>query len=308
MMAPMILTEEDVESRLEYADLIPLMRATMAQFSRGEAIQPERQMLPIEPERRYLGVMPAALPHAMGAKLVTFYPKNANTGVHTHNAMIALLDVENGLPLAFVGGRLITEMRTAALSAAVSSVLAKPDSKVLGIVGSGVQANAHLKALKHLFQFSEVRVWSPNKAHADAFAEQNDATSLPLQDTVIDADIVVVATNSKEPVLRGSWLKKGAHVNSVGSPRPNWRELDDDVMRNELVVDSRSAVLLEAGDVILSNARISAEAGELFSGKLSIAPSNTTLFKSVGLAVQDIATARFLYDKIVNSHVDARDT
>jgi thiomorpholine-carboxylate dehydrogenase len=300
MNAPLVMTEEDVEAQLTYADLIPLMKKTMAQFSAGAAIQPERQMLPIEPEQRYLGIMPVALPHAMGAKLVTFYPKNATAGIPTHNAMIALLGVEHGLPLAFISARLITEMRTAALSAAVSSVLAKPDSKILGLVGSGVQAKAHLQALRSLFNFTDVRVWSPTKANADAFADENGAESLPLDQTVIGADIVVVATNSKQPVLRGAWLKGGSHVNSVGSPRPNWRELDDEVMRNEVVVDSRSAVALEAGDIILSKARIAAEAGEVFSGKVVIDPSRTTLFKSVGLAVQDIATAHFLYERAMN--------
>jgi Predicted ornithine cyclodeaminase, mu-crystallin homolog len=294
------MNEEEVEARLSYADLIPLMKATMMQFSSGAAIMPERQMLPIEPEQRYLGIMPVALPHAMGAKLVTFYPKNSAARIPTHNAMIALLDVEHGHPLAFISGRLITEMRTAALSAAVSSVLAKPDSQVLGIVGSGVQAKAHLEALRHLFKFTEVRVWSPTKAHAEAFAEENGAKSLPLDQTVSGADIVVVATNSTQPVLRGAWLKPGAHVNSVGSPRPNWRELDDDVMRNVIVVDSRSAVALEAGDIILSKAKITAEAGEVFSGKIAIDPSRTTLFKSVGLGVQDIATAHFLYERTRN--------
>lgn len=300
MNAPLVMTEEDVEAQLTYADLIPLMKKTMAQFSAGAAIQPERQMLPIEPEQRYLGIMPVALPHAMGAKLVTFYPKNAAARIPTHNAMIALLDVEHGLPLAFISARLITEMRTAALSAAVSSVLAKPDSKILGLVGSGVQAKAHLEALRSLFNFTDVRVWSPTKANADAFADENGAESLPLDQTVIGADIVVVATNSKQPVLRGAWLKRGSHVNSVGSPRPNWRELDDEVMRNEIVVDSRSAVALEAGDIILSKAQIAAEAGEVFSGKIVIDPSRTTLFKSVGLAVQDIATAHFLYERAMN--------
>jgi thiomorpholine-carboxylate dehydrogenase len=163
-----------------------------------------------------------------------------------------------------------------------------------------VQAKAHLQALRSLFNFTEVRVWSPTKANADAFADENGAESLPLDQTVIGADIVVVATNSKQPVLRGAWLKGGSHVNSVGSPRPNWRELDDEVMRNEIVVDSRSAVALEAGDIILSKARIAAEAGEVFSGKIVIDPSRTTLFKSVGLAVQDIATAHFLYERAMN--------
>lgn len=198
-------------------------------------------------------------------------------------------------------GRLITEMRTAATSAAVSRVLANPDSEILALIGSGVQAAAHLQALSVLYDFDEVRVWSRTEANAKAFAEAHKATAMSAKDAVDGADIVVVATNSREPILQGAWLMAGAHVNSVGSPRPDWRELDDAVMANALIVDSREAALTEAGDVILSEAEILAEAGQVFSGEVPIDSKQTTVFKSVGLAVEDLVTARWAYDRFITN-------
>jgi thiomorpholine-carboxylate dehydrogenase len=163
-------------------------------------------------------------------------------------------------------GRLITEMRTAAVSAAVTKYLAAPDAHVLALIGSGVQANAHLEALSQVRDFHEIRVWSRTAAHAECFAEQHNAKAMAIADAVRGADVVVTATNALWPIVQGDWLEPGAHVNAVGSPRPNWRELDDRAMANTLVVDSREAVLKESGDVILSGAEIYAEAGEIFAG------------------------------------------
>jgi thiomorpholine-carboxylate dehydrogenase len=140
-------------------------------------------------------------------------------------------------------------------------------------------------------------VWSRTAAHGARFAEQHNAKAMPIADAVRGADVVVTATNALQPILLGDWLKPGAHVNAVGSPRPNWRELDDRVMANILVVDSREAVLKESGDVILSGAEIYAEAGEIFAGTKAAPSSETTVFKSVGLAIEDIVTAKLVYDK-----------
>ena len=137
--------------------------------------------------------------------------------------------------------------------------------------------------------------------HARRFAEMHHAKAMDLEPAVRGADIVVTATNAVEPFLKGEWLKQGAHVNAVGSPRPTWRELDDEAMHNTLVVDSREAVLKDSGDVILSKAKIAAEAGELFAGSKKLDRSMTTIFKSVGIAVEDIATARLVYDAIEGS-------
>lgn len=296
----MILTisEADVARVLKYDQLIPTMEKALIAFSAGRVIQPVRTMLTIEEGRRFLGIMPAVAPEGMGAKLVCFYPKNSGSGLPTHLAMIALFEPETGRPLAFLDGRLITEMRTAATSAAVTQYLAPEGAKVLTLLGSGVQAHAHLEALRHVCQFAEVRVWSRTAKHARRFADEHGAKAMDLEAAVRGADIIVTATNALEPFLKGEWLKDGAHVNAVGSPRPGWRELDDTAMRNTLIVDSHEAVLKESGDIILSGAHIFAEAGEVFAGLKPVKRSTTTVFKSVGIGVEDIAAARLVYDAI----------
>jgi ornithine cyclodeaminase/alanine dehydrogenase-like protein (mu-crystallin family) len=290
------LDEERVRDLLQWDRLISTMEAALAAFSLGRVVQPVRNMLTIEEGKRYLGIMPAVADDAMGAKLVSFYPGNAGTGVPTHLAMILLFRPDTGEPLAVIEGRLITEMRTAAVSAAVTKYLAAPASRVLALLGSGVQAHAHLQALSRVRSFEEIRVWSRTAAHAERFAERHGAKAMMIEAAVRGADVVVTATNALEPILEGAWLKPGAHVNAVGSPRPDWRELDDAAMANTLVVDSRAAVLQESGDVILSKATIFAEAGEIFAGAKEVPASDTTVFKSVGLAVEDIAAAKLVYE------------
>jgi ornithine cyclodeaminase/alanine dehydrogenase-like protein (mu-crystallin family) len=294
----MFLDETRVAELLTWEKLIPAMEQALAEFSHGRVLQPVRQMLTIEAEERYLGIMPAVAEEAMGLKLVSFYPKNAGTAVPTHMAMILLFRPQTGEPLAVMDGRLITEMRTAAVSAAATKYLAPPDTRVLALLGSGVQAHAHLAALSHLHRYEEVRVWSRTPEHAAHFAAKHRGTvaARSAEAAVRDADVVVTATNALQPILNGAWLKPGAHVNTVGSPRPNWRELDDAAMRNTLVVDSREAVLQESGDVILSGAAIYAEIGEIFAGLKRAPRDQTTIFKSVGLAIEDVATARLVYD------------
>jgi len=235
-------------------------------------------------------------PYAMGLKLVSFYPGNAGTGLPTHMAMIVLFSPQTGEPLAVMDGRLITEMRTAAVSAAATKLLAAPDSRVLALLGSGVQAGAHLQALSQVRSFAEIRVWSRTAEHAERFARQHKIKAMPAEAAVRGADVIVTATNALEPILNGAWLKPGAHVNAVGSPRPGWRELDDNAMANTLIVDSREAVHLESGDVILSGAAIYAELGEIFAGLKPAPTAETTIFKSVGLAIEDVAAARLVYE------------
>jgi ornithine cyclodeaminase/alanine dehydrogenase-like protein (mu-crystallin family) len=290
------LSEADVAKVLKYEALIPAMEKALAAFSAGRVIQPVRNMLTIEEGQRFLGIMPAVTDDAMGAKLVSFYPKNAGSQVPTHTAMIMLFEPQTGQPLAFLDGRLITEMRTAAVSAAVTKRLASEDSRVLALLGSGVQAHAHLQALRHVCDFEEVRVWSRTVENAKRFAAQHGVQAMDLETAARGADVIVTATGATEPFLRGEWLKQGAHVNAVGAPRPTWRELDDAAMRNTLIVDSREAVLKESGDVILSKAPIFAEAGELFAGLKTPPRATTTIFKSVGMAVEDIAAARLVYE------------
>jgi ornithine cyclodeaminase/alanine dehydrogenase-like protein (mu-crystallin family) len=291
----MYLDEDRVRGLLRWDQLIAAMEEALADFSLGRVLQPVRNMLTIEEGQRYLGIMPAVAGDAMGAKLVSFFPQNAATGMPTHMAMIVLFSSQTGEPLAVMDGRLITEMRTAAVSAAATKLLAAPDSRVLALLGSGVQAGAHLQALSQVRSFAEVRVWSRTTEHAERFARQHNIKAMPARSAVRGADVVVTATNALEPILKGAWLKPGAHVNAVGSPRPGWRELDDNAMSNTLIVDSREAVLEESGDVIRSNAPIYAEIGEIFAGRKKAPVAATTVFKSVGLAIEDVAAAKLVY-------------
>ncbi len=292
----MHLDEEGVRAVLRWDQLIAEMESALIAFSAGRVIQPVRNTITIEEEKRYLGIMPAVAQEAMGLKLVSFYPVNEGTAVPTHLAMILLFRPDTGEPLAVMDGRLITEMRTAAVSAAITKYLASPQSRVLALLGSGVQAKAHLEALSHVRHFEEVRVWSRTPDHAQRFAQEHHARAMDAESAVRDADVIVTATNAREPILKGAWVKRGAHINAVGSVRPTWRELDDAVMANVVVVDSREAVLKESGDLILSKAKIYAEVGEIFDGKKPAPVSDTTVFKSVGLAIEDIAAARLVYE------------
>ena len=291
----MFLGEAEVRRLLDWGPLICAMETALTAFSAGRVIQPVRNTLTIEEGKRYLGIMPAVAEDAMGLKLVCFYPGNAGTSVPTHTAMILLFCPETGEPLAVMDGRLITEMRTAAVSAAVTNRVAAPDSRVMALLGSGVQAKAHLEAIRRVRPIEEVRVWSQTPEHAKRFADVNGAIATEAENAVRGADIVVTATNAREPVLKGAWLKPGSHVNTVGSPRPTWREVDDEAMANVLIVDSREAVLRESGDVILSKAEIFAEAGEILAGTKSTPVGQTTIFKSVGIAIEDLAAARLVF-------------
>ena len=298
------LDEAAVREVLHWEPLGQAMEAALIAFSAGRVLQPVRTVLTIEEDKRYLGVMPAVAEGAMGLKLVSFYPANADKGIPTHFAVILLMRADNGEPVAVMDGRLITEMRTAAVSAMVTKHLSSPESRILAILGSGVQAGAHLEALSRVRKFQEVRVWSPTAEHARAFAAKHAIVAAANAEAAVrDADVIVTATSAFEPILQGRWLKPGAHVNSVGAPRPNWRELDDAVMSSSvLVVDSREAAMKESGDVILSGASIYAEAGEIFAGtKSKPASGRTTVFKSLGLAVEDVATARLVYEAIHES-------
>jgi len=295
MQAPTFLDEEQVRKHLPMADLIPAMEKALIDFSAGKVTQPVRQVIAVNPPGGFYGMMPALTPEGLGQKIVTFYPPNAEKGIPTHMALIVLNDPDTGAPLAVVDGRLITEMRTAAVSAAATKLLAPKGAKVLAILGSGVQARSHVEALRLVRQFQEIRVWSPNKSHAEDLAKEIGAKALPAEDAVRDADVVVTVTSSTTPVLHGAWLKRGCHINAVGACRPDWRELDDDAMRNVLFVDSREAAMKESGDVILSGAKIYAELGQALAGKVPPRANETTIFKSLGMAVEDIAAALLVY-------------
>jgi thiomorpholine-carboxylate dehydrogenase len=292
---PFFLNEEQVRKHLRMADLVPVMEKALIEFSAGKVTQPVRSIIKVDPPGGFLGLMPALTPEGLGFKAVTFYPTNAERGIPTHMATIFLVDPETGTPLAIMDGRLITEMRTAAVSAAATKLLAAPDAKILAILGTGVQAHSHMEALRLVRRFEEIRVWGPTNEHAERFAQEIGGKAMPAENAVRGADVIVTATSSKTAVLKGEWLKPGCHVNAVGACRPDWRELDDEAMSNVIFVDSREGALKEAGDVILSSAKIYAELGEALAGKIPSRANESTIFKSLGMAVEDIAAAVLVY-------------
>jgi len=292
---PMILDEDAVRALLRMDELIPAMANALADLSRGKVVQPMRVMMPVGDHGGFLGLMPA-YGGALGAKLVTFYP--SNEGVPTHHALVLLFRPETGEPLVTMDGRLITEMRTAAVSAVATKLLARPEASVLAILGSGVQARSHLEALRLVRAFREIRVWSPRNARA--FARQLGVHAADsAAEAVRGADVVVVATTSRVPVLFGQWLSPGTHINAVGAPRPTWRELDDEILHTaRIYVESREAATRESGDIIAAG-RVDAEIGEVVTGAMRGRESagELTLFKSVGVAVEDVVTADLVYRK-----------
>ncbi len=271
-------------------DLIPAMEKALTDFSEGKVTQPVRSVIKVDVAAAtgFLGLMPALTPEGLGLKAVTFYPSNAEHGIPTHMATIFLVDPQTGMPLAIMDGRLITEMRTAAVSAVATKLLAPADARILAILGSGVQARSHVEALRLVRRFNEIRVWSPTKEHAQLFAEEIGAKSMSAEEAVRGADVIVTTTNSRTPVLKGAWLKPECHVNAVGACRPDWRELDDEAMANVVFVDSRESAMKESGDIILSDAKIYAELGEALAGKVPSRANETTIFKSLGMAVGDL--------------------
>jgi ornithine cyclodeaminase/alanine dehydrogenase-like protein (mu-crystallin family) len=293
----LVLDEASVARLLDMRDLIPAIERALHDLSAGRVVQPVRAVVPVAEHGGFLGSMPAYAGGHLGAKLVTFYPNNQ--GLPTHHALVLLFRAETGEPLVVMDGRLITEMRTAAASAVATARLARTDASVLAILGSGVQARSHLEALRLVREFREVRVWSPRGAAAFARAH---AVSLAASAELAarGADVVVVATSSRTPVVDGEWLAPGSHVNAVGATRPDWRELDDAVMkRTSLFVDSREAALLESGDVRAAS-RPPVEIGEVIAGARPGRQANDeiTLFKSVGVAVEDVASAALVYERL----------
>jgi ornithine cyclodeaminase len=316
-----LLSGTDVATLVTMNDVIAAMEQALRGFSAGEVIQPVRTVLPLG-DRGFLGVMPAVVtePEAVGAKLVTVVPRNAALGLPTHLAAVLLFSPRTGALIGVVDGRTITELRTAAASAVSANLLATEDASVLAIIGSGVQARSHLDALEQIFELSEVRVYSPTPEHQQAFVtDMETITKARMVGTdsahqaVSGADIIVLATSSPEPVVQNEWIKGGAHVISVGACRPDAREMDPAlVRRGRLFVDSRSAALVEAGDIVIgiqeglfSAAHIVGELGEVLGGRVEgrRSPRDVTIFKSLGLAVEDVVAADLVYRRAVQHGV-----
>jgi len=313
-MMTLFLSEGDVRAVLPMPDLIAAMERALAEYSAGRVVQPVRTVLEVGPDHAFFGLMPAALenPPIVGAKLVTVYHRNHERGLPSHLATIVLMDPETGALAAIMDGRYITEARTAAVSAVSVKHLAKPDATTLAVVGSGVQARSHIEAIRHVRPLTDVRVWSPHAEHRDTCAREAAlATGLavrPAADArtaVHGADIVVLATSSRTPVVDDRDVGAGAHICAVGACRPDQREMPSAlVARAHLVVDSRAGALKEAGDLLLAieegvvtDRHIAGELGELVAGGPAArrTPRQVTIFKSLGMAVEDVVAANVAF-------------
>lgn len=287
-----------VSSVLRMQDLIPRVRQAMIDFSSGRVEQPARRILDVKSWGGYFGGMTAVTPDAMGAKLVSFYPGNAERQLDTHMALIVLFDPETGRPLVTMDGRLITRMRTAAVTAAYVDAVARPDVRSLAILGAGEQAESHFEALSLVRQFEDVRIWNRTPERAAALAEQIGARVTDCEGAVRDANVVIAATASKDPVFDGDWLRQGTVVASVGWAGADDGELDAITMSNTVIVDSRDGALTESGNVRRYNAEIHAELGEILDGTASVDTEATIVFESIGMACQDLAAATLVTDKL----------
>ena len=317
-----LITDADAARLVTVDDLIDLMADALRRFSAGEVVQPVRTIVPVGGQAEILGLMPASIPGlpAIGAKLLTVFPRNTSSGLPTHLATVLLFSADTGALVAVVDGRYITDARTAAVSAVSADLLARSESDVMAIIGSGAQARSHLEALDRVFEFSQIRIWSPTPEHQARFLEDMKGVtksrlvgSDSADQAIRGADIVVLATSSSEPVVENEWVKAGAHVISVGACRPSEREMDPALIRRgRLFVDSRAAALVESGDVVLgikdaqfSASHIVGELGELAAGKVEgrRSPREVTIFKSLGLAVEDVMAADLIYRRAIEQGV-----
>ncbi len=317
-----LLNEQQVHSLLPMSDLIAAMESALAKFSAGEVLQPVRSVLTVGPTKAYFGLMPAYLPSpaSLGAKLVTVFADNHKKNLPSHLATIMLLDPDTGGLLAMVDGRYITEARTAAVSAVSTRFLGKPDASTLAIIGSGVQARSHLEAYQHVRQLKEVRIWSPREQSRRQFVDDmSPKAGIPIvaadsaESAVRDADLIVLVTSSPTPVLDDEWVSEGAHVVCVGACRPMHQEMPPMlVKRSRLYVDSRDAAVLESGDIVMNIAdglfdasHIRGELGEVVLGRVAgrKSDSDITVFKSLGMAVEDVVAADLVFRRAVESGV-----
>jgi len=304
---PLWLSETEVREVLTMGELIDAMELALIAFSAGRAVQPVRSVLEIG-ERSFFGLMPALVSDGamLGAKLVTVVPDNPAKGLPSHQAAIVLFDVASGALLAVADGRYITEARTAAVSAVSARHMARRDAAVLAIIGSGVQAHSHLEALPLVRDFREIRAWSPNAVRLRQFVAGHDIIACDSAERAVrDADVVVLATSSTTPVIDESWIAPGTHLVAVGACRPTHREIDPRLVARSLVVaDSRAAAMKESGDILLAIEEgficpdhIHAELGEVASGAKAGRQHDgqITLFKSLGLAIEDVVSAELAY-------------
>jgi ornithine cyclodeaminase len=317
-MATRIVTGEEVRRLLPMAKCVDLMADALASLSRGASLNPLRTFAWLPDRRGLIATMPGYLESgepvggkAFGLKVIGYFPGKREPGVDSHRGFVALFDTDDGEPLAIVDAASITAIRTAAVSGLATRLLARADARVLAILGSGVQARTHLEAVLAVRSPAEVRVWSPAPegcAEYQRWAESAHGVAVEVpagaREAVAGADIVCTTTSSSEPVLFGDWLEPGMHVNAVGASMKAARELDGAaVARSSLFVDRRESAENESGDYLLAlqegaigPGHIRAELGEVVAGlaRGRTCPEEITLFKSLGLAVEDVAAAAWV--------------
>ena len=307
------IDREEVSRRLTYDVCIPIVRDAMIALSAGETMQHLRTILPLS-EGRLFGIMPGAMgPHApFGAKLISVFHENFAKGIQSHQGLVLLFDPESGAPVCVVHAGEITAIRTAAASAAATDALARPEVARLAILGYGEQASTHARAVSHVRKLESITVWGRDKTRAKAFAARTQSelgipvtAALDVASAVAEADIICTVSSAAEPILKGAWVKQGTHVNVVGSSHAIPIEIDDDlVVRARYIADSRASVLAAGAEFLhakaaglIDDTHITAEIGEVFSGKIQgrRTPEEITLYKSLGHVVQDLSTAWHLY-------------
>ncbi len=315
-MGMLIVNQSQVPALLPMDECIQVMEEVLAGLSRGECQLPLRHIMWLPDKRGALGLMPSHWNTAgvIGLKAVTFFPGNEGTELDSHQGAVMLYDADRGSLLAVIDGTSITAIRTAAVSGVATKLLARDECGHLAIIGSGVQAGVHLQAMLQCRSINRLTVFSKTLDRAERFAESaSKRYAIPAravrscQAAVQDADIICTTTSAREPVLHGDWLKPGTHINAVGSSVNFARELDGEaVRRSRLFVDRRESALSEAGDFLLAKKEglvgddhIVGEIGDVLIGKVDGRKSATdiTLFKSVGLAVEDLAAALHVYEK-----------
>jgi ornithine cyclodeaminase/alanine dehydrogenase-like protein (mu-crystallin family) len=312
----LVLSQQDVEALLPMEECIDVMQAALSSTARGDAVLPLRQMVWMPDRTGMIGLMPGYLgePKSLGLKIVSIFPGNEGTTYDSHQGTVLLFDPEHGTPLVVMDASSITAIRTAAVSGAATRALAREEAGDLAILGSGVQAATHLDAMAAARTLRRVRVWSRDPAHARSFATRHAARSpvpnepmAEAEAAVRGADLICTTTSAREPIVRGDWLSPGAHLNAVGACFPATRELDTEaVSRARLYVDRRESALQEAGDLLipiqegrLTERHIVGELGDVFLGRLAGRgdPSEITLFKSLGIAIEDLAAAHHVLRK-----------
>ncbi|XP_061765074.1 ketimine reductase mu-crystallin isoform X1 [Nerophis ophidion] len=309
---PLFIMDNQIARVLQYRDLIPRLEEALAKFSTrdpAEVIQPVRTTLPLQKFNGNLGLMPSYMENdgVLCTKFVCFYNREKGSELPTVQATVVLLDPEIGSVKAVMEGNVITCMRTAAVSAISAKLLMSPQAEVMAILGTGQQALSHYNVFTEMFSFKEVRVWGHRKQGMEKFRKSvTGPVSVcdSAEKAVKGADVIVTVTTSSEPVLFGRWVKQGAHVAAVGACQPNWRELDDVLMAEAVVyVDSREGAVTESGDILLSGAEVFAELGEIINGRKPALREKTTVFKSLGMGLQDAVSAKLVFDQWKASQV-----